>query len=216
MLRLSHRSVAMALALVVPAACSGASASMKGKANAASRDLVAARGTVIELTSRDVLTSRRNRPGDTVVATATSAALDAARDTVVPVGAEFLGTVQEIAPAPNPRATGRLRLAFTAVRIGGVVHPIGVRVTELGTELKGRGVTGGTVAKVGAGAAIGGLVGRLVGGNTTGALVGAAAGGAAGGVYAHETRSLDVVLPRGSRIRVALTGPFAAGVATAR
>jgi hypothetical protein len=222
MLRLPVRPLAVALALAAPAACSGAGATVKGGAGKESRDpargshsLVVERGTVIDLRSHQEITSRRNHAGDGIVATATSAALDAARDTVIPAGAEFLGTIQEIAPAPNPRATGRLQIAFGEVRFNGVVHPISVRVAGMGTQLKGRGVTGGTVAKVGAGAAVGGIVGRLIGGNTTGALVGAAAGGAAGGVYAHETRSLDVVLPAGSRIRVSLTGPFAAGVAAA-
>ena len=216
MLRLTSRRLAAVLALAAPAACSGAGASAGGNAKKVAEDRVAGQGAVIELRSRDALTSRHNHAGDSVVATAVSAVLDAARDTVIPVGAEFRGTVQEIAPAPNPHASGRLRVAFTAVRINGVVHPVRVRVTGLGTQLQGRGITGGTVAKVGAGAAIGGIVGRLVGGNTTGALVGAAAGGAAGGVYAHETRSLDVVLAPGSRIRVVLAAPFAREVAAAR
>ena len=222
MIRPASRRLAAVLALAASAACSGAggpvgrSTTMGGNGKKAAENRVAAQGAVIELRSRDALTSRHNHAGDSVVATAVSAALDPARDTVIPVGAEFRGTVQEIAPAPNPRASGRLRVAFTAVRINGVVHPVSIRVTGLGTQLQGRGITGGTVAKVGGGAAIGGIVGRLIGGNTTGALVGAVAGGAAGGVYAHETRSLDVVLAPGSRIRVVLAAPFAREVTAAR
>ncbi len=228
MLRLTFRAFAVALALAAPVACSkggagassGGTASKEGHASKAgntprvSHDYVAAQGAALELRSRDALTSRQNHAGDSIVATATTAALDAAGDTVIPVGAEFLGTVREIAAAPNPRSNGRLHLAFTAVRIRGDAHPVSVQVTGMGTQLKGRGITGGTVAKVGAGAVIGGLAGRLIGGNTTGALVGAAAGGAAGGVYAHETRSLDVVLPAGSRIRVSLAEAFALGAPT--
>ncbi len=221
MLRLTFRTFAAALALAAPAACSkgGASTTLGGRTTGGrtakvSHDYVVARGAVLELRSRDALTSRQNHAGDSIVATATTAALDAAGDTVIPVGAEFMGSVREIAAAPNPRANGRLHLAFTAVRIHGDTHPVSVQVTGMGTQLKGRGITGGTVAKVGAGAVIGGLAGRLIGGNTTGALVGAAAGGAAGGVYAHETRSLDVILPAGSRIRVALGEAFALGAPT--
>ncbi len=212
-----HRNLASALLVVASAACSGAGASpgggtavSGGSAGSASavHELVLARGTTIELRASTPLTSRSNHVGDAVVARSVAAATGQG-GVVIPAGAEFLGKVEAIAPAPNPHSSGRLTLAFSQVRVGGRVLPLHARVVSVGTHLAGRGITGGTVAKVGAGAAIGGIAGRLIGGNTTGALIGAAAGGAAGGVYANATRNLDVVMDQGAPIRIELTEPLA-------
>jgi hypothetical protein len=153
------------------------------------------------------VTSRRNRVGERVVATV-SAPVREGGAVVIPSGAQFLGTITAIAPAENPRQRGTLSVRFTAVRFGGNTHPIAVRVDSLPTQLRGRGVTTGDAAKVGAGAVVGGIAGRVIGGDRTGTLVGAATGAAAGAVYASETRDLDVVLPAGAPIRVVLTEPF--------
>ena len=169
-----------------------------------------ASGVEITLRVRDTISSRTNKSGDAVVATAVRPALSAAGDTVIPAGAVFEGVITDIAPSPNPRSEGRLAIEFSQVRYGGSSHPVRARLLGAETERVGRGITGGTALKVGAGAGVGGLAGRLIGGNATGTIVGAAAGAAAGGVYAHETRHLDVVLPRGGQIRIALTEPFGA------
>ncbi len=177
------------------------------------RDLALSEGTTLQLRSRTALSSRTNHAGDPVRAVLVAPArVDST--TVIPAGSEFLGTVEAIAPAPNPHSEGKLVLAFTQVRVGGTLEPIHVRVVSAATHLKGRGVTGGTVAKVGAGAAIGGIAGRIIGGNTTGALIGAAAGGVGGGVYANATRNLDVILDDGAPIRLELTQPFTSQVAS--
>lgn len=218
MLRSGSRCVLLALAAGAAQACSGAgasgarsdgaAASVALSARGARHELRLASGTALSLRSRDGLTSRFSQLGDVVVATSLHPALSATGDTVIPAGAEFEGIVTAIAPAPNPRADGRLGIEFSEVRFGGRTYPVRTRLLGVATQRVGRGITGGTVLKVGAGAAAGGIVGRLIGGNATGTLVGAAAGAAAGGVYAHETRHLDVVLPRGGLIRIALAAPF--------
>ncbi len=222
MLRSIRGGLAAALVFLAPAACSGAGATPGGGTPAARagdsqpgsaaasepRALVLAPGTSISLTAATALTSRHNHAGDPVTATSVAAA-SVDGGVVVPAGAEFLGRVVAIAPAPNPHSAGRLELAFTQVRVQGRLVPLHARVVSVTTHLVGRGITGGTAAKVGAGAVVGGVAGRLIGGNTTGALIGAAAGGAAGGVYANATRNLDIVMDQGARIRIALTEPLA-------
>jgi len=177
-------------------------------AQPAARMLEVAAGQTLELRTLSALTSRSNHAGDRIEATAVGAALTASGDTVIPASAVFHGTVREIAAAPNPHAQAHLVLAFTTVRVGDSTRPIDVRVTAMPTKLVGRGVTGGTVAKVGAGAVIGGLAGKLLGHSGAATVIGAAAGGAAGGVYANATRNLDIVLPAGSVVRVTIAAPF--------
>ncbi len=221
MLRLKTSDIAPLL-LVAAAACSGAGATPGSGHSApnavaavanAPRELVLAQGATLQLRSRTALSSRTNKAGDPIMAVAVAPArVDST--VVIPAGSEFLGTVTAIAPAPNPHSQGTLVLSFTQVRVGGLLEPIHARVVGAATHLRGRGVTGGTVAKVGAGAAIGGIAGRIIGGNTTGALIGAAAGGAGGAVYANATRNLDVILDAGAPIRLELTQPFTTEMAS--
>jgi hypothetical protein len=173
------------------------------------RDLALSPGMTLELRSRTALSSRTNHAGDRVTAVLVAPAYADSGTPVIPAGSEFLGTVEAIAPAPNPHSAGTLELAFTEVRVGGALQPIHTRVISVATHLKGRGVTGGTVAKVGAGAAVGGILGKLIGRSTAATVIGAAAGGAAGGVYANATRNLDVIMDRDAPIRLELTEPYA-------
>jgi len=206
---MTHASVLGAALAAV--ACSGAGAAGGGHGRPVER--FAEAGTAVSLRARGQITSRENRVGDAVTAVAVTAVRDASGDTVIPAGAVFTGRVTEIEKAPNPRAEGRLAVEFSSVRYGGAGHPVHVRVTSLGTTLEGRGITGGTAAKVGAGAVVGGVAGRVIGGNATGTVVGAVAGAAAGGVVAHETRTLDIVLADGAPIRVVLTSRFSSSIA---
>ena len=150
------------------------------------RDLALSDGTALELRSETALSSRTSHAGDPVRAVSVAAAY-ADSTPIIPAGSEFLGAVAAIAPAPSPHQQGRLELTFTRVRIHGEELPIRTRVVSVTTHLKGRGVTGGTVAKVGAGALIGGIAGHVIAHSTAGTLIGAAAGGAAGGVVANAT-----------------------------
>jgi hypothetical protein len=97
---------------------------------------------------------------------------------------------------------------FNRVSFGGRNYAVQARVDTMGTYMKGRGVTAGEAAKVGAGAAVGAIAGRLLGGNKKGTAIGAAAGAAAGVGYAAATRDVDVILPAGALVRIILTAPF--------
>jgi len=165
-------------------------------------------GTTIELWASDTLNSRKNKVGDPVMATTASAIQDARGRSVIPAGAVFLGTISDIAPAESPGGQGRMALTFTRVQFGGKTYSVQATADTLGTYMKGRGVTAGDAAKVGAGAVVGAVAGRLIGGNKTGTAVGAAAGAAAGAGVAVATRDIDIILPAGALVRIVLTAPF--------
>lgn len=170
--------------------------------------LVLGEGTSVDLVASDSLNSRKNKKGDPVMATAASAVRDARGREVIPAGAVFLGTISDIAPAESPGGQGRMALTFNRVQFGGKTYSVQAASDTLGTVMKGRGVTAGDAAKVGAGAVIGGVAGRLIGGNKTGTIVGAAAGAAAGAGVAAATRDIDIILPAGALVRIVLTAPF--------
>ncbi len=165
-------------------------------------------GTVITLAAGDTLTSRHNTKGEQVVATNAEAVLDDAGRVVIPPAAIFSGTISDIAPAESPGGEGRLVLTFNRVQFGDAMFELQARTDSIGAFMKGRGVTAGDAARVGAGAVVGAIAGRIIGGNRTGTIVGAAAGAAAGAGIAAATRDIDIIMPEGAPIRLVLTAPF--------
>ncbi|HXQ27886.1 MAG TPA: hypothetical protein VN848_01345 [Gemmatimonadales bacterium] len=172
---------------------------------AAPTTLSLAAGTEVALTVDDTITTRKAKAGDPFSATVGESARDANGQVVIPAGASVSGVILHADPAPNPNGSGRLELSVTTVTVRGQTYPITAAVVGKDTVMKGRGVTGGTAAKVGGGAAIGALAGHLLGKSTAATLIGGAAGAAAGGVVAEKTRTLDVVLPKGATVRIRLT-----------
>lgn len=172
------------------------------------RDFRLGSGTDLELRNSVEINSRNTRRGAAVTATALRAIYSARGDTVIPAGAEFVGRVTAIAPAERPGAEGTLRIEFDSIRLNGRTLPIAARVDSMAAITKGRGVTAGDAAKVGAGAAVGGVAGRVIGGDRRGTIIGAAAGAAAGAVIAHNTRDIDIVLPVGGAVHLSLTRAF--------
>lgn len=169
------------------------------------RDFRLGAGTTVELRNSVEINSRNNRTGAPVTASAQRAVYSARGDTVVPAGAEFVGRVTALKPAERPGLEGTMHITFDSVRLNGRTLPIEARVVEMGTITKGRGVTAGDAAKVGAGAVIGGVAGRVIGGDRRGTIIGAATGAAAGAIIAHNTRDIDIVLPVGAPVRIELT-----------
>jgi hypothetical protein len=165
-------------------------------------------GTTIMLASVTDVTSQKDEVGKPFTARTVSAVLSSAGDTVIPVGAELSGQVTALESAGSPGDTGRLMVALNTLRIGGQDYPVATRIVSMGTRTVARGITVDDAAKVGVGAAAGAIAGRLIGRNRTGAVAGAVVGGAAGTVYANRTKDHDIVLSPGSRMEVALNGPF--------
>jgi hypothetical protein len=158
----------------------------------------------MELTARDTISSKTNKAGDAVWATSSADVVDERGRVLIPAGAMFQGVIDVIKEAENPGDQGTLVLAFNRVTYGGKTYSLEGRSDSLGTHTQGRGVSGGDVAKVGAGAAAGAVVGGIISKKTGGAVVGGIVGAAAGTGIAAATKDSDIVLPAGGRIRIVL------------
>lgn len=141
MKRTYSRNVAgVALLFCAGTVFSGAYASGKGGSHAQPPESVRlSSGTVLDLRSATRLTSQETHVGMPLTATAVRAVIDTRGDTVIPVGAEFSGTVTAIAPAEQPGDEGVLDVELGNVRLGEELYRIETRVISLGTYSLGRG-----------------------------------------------------------------------------
>ena len=166
-------------------------------------------GTKMDIAATDTISSRTAKIGDAFTARVVDDVRNAAGRVVIPAGSVVNGKVADVKPAPNPSTPGTLTLNVSSVTIRGTSYPIEASVDSLETVHKGRGVTSGDAAKVGAGAAAGAILGRVLGGNKKGTIIGGIVGGAAGAAVAHETKDSDIVLPAGAHIIIRLTKELA-------
>jgi outer membrane protein with glycine zipper len=164
----------------------------------------AAAGSFLDMAVSDSLSSRTTKVGDAFTASVVSDVRDGNGRVVIPAGSTVHGTVSAVKPAPNPSTPGTLQLALTSVTVGGTDYPLNAKIDSLETVRAGRGVTGGDVAKVGAGAAAGAILGRVLGKNAKGAIIGGVVGGAVGAGVAAQTKDADIVLPKGAHINASL------------
>ena len=172
-------------------------------------ELALKRGTTINVTMGETITSRSSVAGETVTTTVDADVKDAGGRVVIPAGSTVELTIVEIAPARNKsQADGSLTLQVTGVTIRGRGYPLAGEVTEVAHTLEGRGVTVGEVEKVAVGTAIGAVAGRIIGGNSKGTIIGGAVGAAGGTAVAIETASRDVVVSAGAPVVITLTGPL--------
>jgi hypothetical protein len=162
-------------------------------------------GARFDIAANDTISSRTSKIGETFSAHVVEDVRNAAGQVVIPAGATINGKITEVKPAPNPRTPGTLTLDVVSVTVGGNTYPIDAHVDSLETVHKGRGVTTGDAAKVGAGAAVGAVLGRVIGGNSKGTVIGGVVGGIAGAGVATTTKDSDIVLPAGAHIIVRLT-----------
>jgi hypothetical protein len=162
-------------------------------------------GARFDVAANDTISSRTAKVGETFSAHVIEDVRNAAGQVVIPAGATINGKITEVKPAPNPRTPGTLTLDVVSVTVGGNTYPIDAHVDSLETVHKGRGVTTGDAAKVGAGAAVGAVLGRVIGGNSKGTVIGGVVGGIAGAGVATTTKDSDIVLPAGAHIIVRLT-----------
>lgn len=166
-------------------------------------------GATFDVAATDTISSRTSKTGDAFTARVVEDVKNAAGQVVIPAGAAVNGRITDVKPAPNPSTPGTLTLSITSVTVGGNTYPIEASVDSLETVHKGRGVTTGDAAKVGAGAAAGAILGRVIGGNKKGTIVGGVIGGIAGAGVATSTKDSDIVLPAGAHIIVRLTKELA-------
>jgi hypothetical protein len=161
-------------------------------------------GRVIMATVPDTITSRHNKPGETIAATVTQDIKDDKGNVAIPAGSTVFLKIVELAPAENKsQKDGKLKLEVTGLTVRGQSLTGGVTVDSVQHFLKGRKVNAGDAAKVGGGAAAGAVVGGLIG-KGKGALIGAIIGAAGGTAVAVETADRDVVIPAGGVVHLSL------------
>ena len=167
--------------------------------------LTLAAGSHFDMAAADTITSRTAKPGDPFTARVVEDVRNAAGKVVIPAGSQVNGTISDVKPAPNPNTPGTLTLAVSSITIRGTNYPLEATIDSLETVHKGRGITTGDAAKVGAGAAAGAILGRVIGGNKRGTIIGGIVGGAVGAGVAQTSKDSDIVLPAGAHIIVTVT-----------
>jgi hypothetical protein len=191
-----------ALGVAALAACQPSGQAADAPAASPSRTLDA--GRQFSMATTETISSRTAKPGDQFTATVLADVQDNAGGVAIPSGSVVSGTITDVKPAPNPSSSGTLTLAVNSVTVRGRSYPIEASIDSLDTQRKGQGVSGGDVARVGAGAAAGAILGRVIGKNTKGAVIGGILGGIVGAGIAVETKDSDIVLPAGTHVLVTL------------
>jgi hypothetical protein len=166
-------------------------------------------GATMDVAATDTISSRTAKVGDAFTARVVEDVKNATGQVVIPAGSVVHGAITAVKPAPNPHTAGTLTLSVTSVTVRGASYPLEASVDSLETIHKGRGVTTGDAAKVGAGAVAGAVLGRVLGGNKKGTIIGGVVGGIAGAGVASQTKDSDIVLPAGAHIIIRLTKELA-------
>ena len=169
-------------------------------------------GTKMDIAASDTISSRTAKVGDLFTARVVQDVKNASGQVVIPAGSVVNGKITDVKPAPNPRTPGTLTLSVTSVTVRGNSYAIDAAVDSIETVHRGRGVTSGDAAKVGAGAVAGAVLGRVLGGNKKGTIIGGVVGGIAGAGVASQTKDSDIVLPAGAHIIIRLTKELAVAV----
>jgi hypothetical protein len=170
-------------------------------------------GTKMDIAATDTISSRTAKVGDAFTARVVEDVKNAAGKVVIPAGSVVNGKIVDVKPAPNPRTPGTLTLSVASITVRGTSYAIEASVDSLETIHKGRGVTSGDAAKVGAGAVAGAVLGRVLGGNKKGTIIGGVVGAAAGAAAANQSKDSDIVLPAGAHIIIRLTKELAVAAA---
>jgi hypothetical protein len=169
-----------------------------------------ATGTTFTATVRDTISSRTTQSGSMMQARVATDVMSDDGRLVIPAGSIVNIRLDQFKSAPTKGGKETFSASLVSVLIDGTSYPISGKVDHLDYTLKGRGVTGGTAAKVGAGAAAGAVLGKVIGGNTTGAIVGGAVGAAGGAAVANETGDQDITVYPGAKVTMTVTEAFVA------
>jgi len=167
-----------------------------------------AAGTSFSATVSDTVSSRTTKSGAMMQAKVGTAVSSADGRVVIPAGSTVNIRLDEFKSASKKGGKETFSASLVSVIIGGTSYPISGTVDQLDYTLKGRGITTGTAAKVGAGAAAGALLGQAIGKNTTGTVVGGVAGAAAGAAVANETGDQDITVLPGATVAMTVTAVF--------
>jgi hypothetical protein len=154
-----------------------------------------AAGTMLPVRIGEALSSARNQPGDTFLATLTQP-LVIDGWVIAERGARVEGRVIDATPAG--RVKGVSHLGISIVRLA-TADGQNIRIRTEQYVKDGPTSTGTDAAKIGGGAALGAIIGAIVGGGK-GAGIGAGAGGAAGAGDVLLTRGKPAEIPVEARV----------------
>jgi len=167
-----------------------------------------AAGATFSATVPDTVSSRTTKSGAMMQAKVGADVKGADGRVVIPAGSTVNIRLDQFKSSPTKGGKETFSASLVSVIIDGTSHPIAGKVDHLDYTLKGRGITGGTAAKVGAGAAAGAVLGGLIGGNSKGAIIGGVAGAAGGAVVANETGDQDITVLPGANVTMTVTETF--------
>lgn len=195
------------------AASTEAAATVDGTANApaeppaappapAFREVTIPAGTTLRLELKSAIASDTSRVEDPVRAALRQPIVIDGR-TVVPAGAEVVGTVTSVERSGRVRGLARVAYRFDSLEVGGERYAI--RTAPLSHQAEA--TKGEDATKIAVGAGAGAAIGALLGGGD-GAAKGAAIGGAAGTGAVLATRGKEVRLGPGADVTTRLTAPL--------
>ncbi len=161
-----------------------------------------AAGTLLAVRIGETISSARNQPGDSFLATLTQQ-LVIDGFIIAERGARIEGRVLEAAQAGRGR--GASHLAISIVRLA-TSDGQNIRIRTEPYTKDGSSQTATDAAKIGGGAAIGAVIGAIAGGGK-GAGIGAGAGGALGAGDVMLTRGKPVEIPVETRISFRVQDP---------
>jgi type IV secretion system protein VirB10 len=181
------------------------------------------RGTVLQLTIQDSISTKLSQEGDRFTAVVDKAILvDGV--VVIPKGTQFVGTVSRVKRPGRFRGKAELYLGFDFVRmLDGREEPVVAAISRLekrDPQALGQegAVTSPSSTKKDASIIAGGMItgagiGALAGGGK-GATIGSAAGGLIGLVGVFLTRGEDIYIPASTGLEVVLEKPLTLSGAT--
>jgi len=161
-----------------------------------------AAGTLLPVRIGETVSSARNQPGDSFMATL-DRPLVIDGFIIAEKGSRVEGRVAEAEPAGRARGLGHLGIELVRIATSDGQH---VRIRTEPYRKDGPSSTGTDAAKIGAGAVIGAAIGALAGGGK-GAAIGAGIGGAAGTGDVLLTRGKAADIPVETRLTFRVQDP---------
>jgi hypothetical protein len=159
-------------------------------------------GTAIELALDTAVSSDKSQGEDTVRAHVTKPVVVDGM-TVIPAGAQAVGTVVEAKPSGRVKGRASVTLNFNRITVANTPYTIHTaRVMREAAESKGED----SAKKIGIGAGAGAVIGAIAGGKK-GAAIGAGVGAGAGTGVVLATAGKEISLGVGSTVRTTIQDP---------
>lgn len=195
------------------AACSGSAASKSADSTKAVAASVIshslARGTSFAATIESALSSRVNKPGETVQARVSRDVANAQGRVIIPSGSTVTLVIDRLEAASDQgKHEGELRLDVRSITVKGVTTAVNGGVGPVPHALKGRGITSAEAARIAVGTAVGAGIGQLIGKNRKSTIIGGAVGTVAGGAVAVRYAHRDIIVSAGAPVMITLSSPL--------